>query len=53
MIDPNTYLTCYQAKGGTLDPKPKVQVSTQFQVTSFALKKPKMLCAPSTKSDLP
>lgn len=51
--DPSAHLTCYQIKGLNLAPRPKVEVSTQFQISQFEIKKPKLLCVPSTKTILP
>jgi len=51
--DPNAHLICYQVKGANLAPRPKVEVSTQFQVSRFELKKPKLLCVPGTKQIIP
>ena len=51
--DPSAHLICYQIKGLNLAPRPKVQVSTQFQVSQFEIKKPKLLCVPGTKMILP
>jgi hypothetical protein len=51
--DPTAHLTCYQVKGETLSPRPQVQLSSQFQASKFELKKPKLLCVPSTKTVLP
>jgi hypothetical protein len=53
VINPAAHLTCYLAKGADLAPRPQVQVSSQFQVSRFELKKPKLLCTPSTKTVLP
>ncbi|OFV87063.1 MAG: hypothetical protein A3J75_02755 [Acidobacteria bacterium RBG_16_68_9] len=53
--DPNTHLICYQIKDEhkNLSPRPKVEVSTQFQVSQFELKKAKLLCVPGSKVLLP
>jgi len=47
------HLTCYQVKAAKLSPKPQVEVTTQFQTSRFELKKPQLLCAPSTLAILP
>ena len=46
--DPSAYLICYLIKGQTFPAgsRPKVQVSTQFQISQLELKKPKLLCVP-------
>ena len=51
--DPNAHLICYQIKGATFASEPKVQVSTQFQISQFEIKKPKVLCMPGTKEIIP
>jgi cysteine-rich repeat protein len=51
--NPNAYLACYLLKAPALDPRPSVQVTTQFQTSRFQLKKGKLLCLPSTLSVLP
>jgi len=53
IINPSAYLTCYQLKGSTLLPKPTVDIHTQFQVSRFEAKKPKLICVPSTTETLP
>jgi hypothetical protein len=50
--DPTAHLTCYHVKGTDLSPPPKVEASTQFQTSQLELKKPKLLCVPSTKTVL-
>jgi len=47
------HLTCYQVKAAKLSPKPHVEVTTQFQTSRFELKKPQLLCTPSTLAILP
>jgi hypothetical protein len=47
------HLACYQVKGQNIDPAPRVLVSTQFDQTNFALRKPRLLCVPATKTFLP
>jgi hypothetical protein len=37
-------------KGAKLEPRPMAEVSTQFQVSQFELKKQKLLCVPGTKT---
>jgi hypothetical protein len=49
----DAYLTCYQVKAAKLAPRPRVEVSTQFQVSRLELKKPTLLCVPSTKTLVP
>jgi len=51
--DMNAHLTCYQIKAANLSPRPHVEVSTQFQISQFELKKAKLLCVPSTKTIIP
>lgn len=51
--DPTAHLICYQIKGANLNPRPVVEMSTQFQVTRFEIKKPKLLCVPGTKTIVP
>lgn len=51
--DPDAHLICYQIKGAKFKPGPKVQVSTQFQVSQFEVRKAKLLCVPGTKTLLP
>jgi len=51
--DPSAHLTCYQIKANTLSPRPKLQVSTQFQSSQFQAKKGKLLCVPSSKTIIP
>jgi len=53
--DPNAHLICYQIKGATFasGSRPHVQVSTQFQISQFEIKKPKLLCVPGTKQIIP
>jgi hypothetical protein len=51
--DPGAHLICYQIKGANLSPRPHVQISTQFQISQFEIKKPKLLCVPGTKTILP
>lgn len=51
--DPTAHLICYQIKGQNLAPRPKVEISTQFQISQFEIKKPKLLCVPGTKTILP
>lgn len=53
LVDPSAHLICYQIKGAKLDPRPHVEVNTQFQTTQFELKKPKLICVPGTKTILP
>src|SRR5262249_28035623 len=53
IIDPNTNLVCYQVAGANLDPRPRVDVSTQFQTSRFELKKPKLLCSPGAQTLAP
>ncbi len=45
--DPETRLTCYQVMGDRLPPA-KVEVSNQLGTLRLGLKKPKLLCVPST-----
>lgn len=47
------HLACYQVKSENMEPAPRVLVSTQFQQTNFALRKPSLLCVPATKTLLP
>jgi hypothetical protein len=51
--DPTAHLICYQIKGANLSPRPHVQISTQFQISQFEIKKPKLLCVPGTKTIVP
>jgi hypothetical protein len=51
--DPTAHLICYQIKGANLVPRPKVEISTQFQVSQFEIKKPKLLCVPGSKTIIP
>lgn len=51
--DPNAHLACYQVKGSKLSPRPKVEISTQFQENRFELDEPKVLCVPGTKTATP
>lgn len=51
--DPVTHLTCYQVKSPALSPHPRVELSTQFQVSQFELQKPNLLCLPSAAELLP
>jgi cysteine-rich repeat protein len=51
--DPAAHLACYQVKGARLDPRPRAQLSSQFQISQFELKKPQLLCVPATKTVLP
>ncbi len=51
--DPNAHLACDQATGANLSPRPHIQVSTQFQMSRFELKRSKLLCLPATKTLLP
>jgi CSLREA domain-containing protein len=53
IINPSAHLTCYQLKGANLAPRPRVDVSTQFQSSRFELKKAKLICLPSTNEMLP
>jgi hypothetical protein len=53
IVDMNAHLICYQIKGATLEPRPHVEVNTQFQTSRFELKKPKLLCVPGTKTVIP
>jgi hypothetical protein len=53
ILDPSAHLICYQIKGATLEPRPRVEVNTQFQASQFELKKPKLICVPGTKVILP
>jgi len=50
---PSAHLICYQIKGAPLAPRPKVEVSTQFQISQFEIRKPKLLCVPGTKQIIP
>jgi len=51
---PSAHLACYQLKAPKFaDPRPSVEVSTQFQVSRFQLKKGKLLCLPATKTIIP
>jgi cysteine-rich repeat protein len=51
--DPAAHLACYRVKGAELAALPRVELSTQFQISRLELKKPKLLCAPATKTLLP
>lgn len=53
IINPSAHLACYQIRGENLTPRPRVEVSTQFQASRFEVKKPKLLCVPATKTLLP
>jgi hypothetical protein len=53
MINPSAHLICYQIKSGNLEPRPAVQVSTQFQISRFEVKKGKLLCVPGSKTIMP
>jgi CSLREA domain-containing protein len=50
--NPDAHLVCYQTTGDTLEPRPHLEVSTQFQTSSFEVKKPKLLCVPATLATL-
>jgi hypothetical protein len=45
--DASAHLVCYGVSAGKLDPGPRALVSTQFQMTQFEMKKPKLLCVPA------
>lgn len=51
--NPNAYLSCYQITAAHLAPRPSLEVSTQFQQSTFEGKKGKLICLPSTLSVLP
>jgi hypothetical protein len=53
IVDPDTHVICYQVKAAVLEPRPSVEVSTQLQLSQFALKKPKLLCLPGVKTAIP
>lgn len=53
IVDPSAHLVCYQIKGASLEPRPTVEINTQFQTSRFELKKPKLICVPGTKVILP
>lgn len=51
--DPSAHLACYRIRAGALPSRPTALVGTQFQTTTFEMKKPKLLCVPGTKTLLP
>lgn len=46
--DADAQRTCHQVTGLSLDARPSAGVSTQCRLSRFALKKPKLLCVPSS-----
>lgn len=46
-------LSCYSARGTLFSPQPTTDVSTQFQTSRLALKKPSLLCVPATLTVIP
>lgn len=51
--DPSAHLACYQVSAALLAPRPQVEVSSQFQMSRFELKRPRLMCLPATKVVLP
>jgi hypothetical protein len=51
--NPLPHLCCYKLKSKALNPKPKVEIESQFQKSQLELKKAQLLCAPCSKTVLP
>jgi hypothetical protein len=47
------HLTCYKIKGGTLSPRPHVEIDNIFGTARLEVKKGFLLCVPSSKTILP
>lgn len=51
--DPAAHLACYRINAAKLDPRPRVEISSQFQSSQFEMKRPRYMCLPATKVVLP
>jgi hypothetical protein len=51
--DPETHLCCYIIKGTKLEPPANVEIQDQWGTLQLEVKKPKYLCQPCLKTDLP
>ena len=51
--DPDTHQCCYKIKGAKLAPPVDVEITDQFGTLQLAVKKPKFLCQPCSKTVLP
>lgn len=55
VLNPSDHLTCYKVKGPKLakQDRPAVEVANQFGSLPLEVRKPFLLCVPSTKTVLP
>jgi hypothetical protein len=51
--NPSDHLTCYKIKGGKLNPRPQVEIDNLFGTSKLEIKKPFLLCVPSSKTVIP